>query len=82
MLKALFYRHEVAIVSHRDIKPDTIMINHNNEAVLIEFGVSEIVDKPEDLLLESNMGSYMFFAAEIFNRAAKTVPSKNVRSSQ
>jgi serine/threonine protein kinase len=51
MLKALHYCHEVAKVVHRDIKPDNIMLNHNDEAVLIDFGVSEIVDKPEDLML-------------------------------
>lgn len=45
------------------------MINHNDEAVLIDFGVSEIVEKPEDLILDSNMGSYMFFAPEMFNKA-------------
>jgi serine/threonine protein kinase len=44
MLKALHYCHVVAKVVHRDIKPDNIMLNHNDEAVLIDFGVSEIVD--------------------------------------
>jgi serine/threonine protein kinase len=44
MLKALHYCHVVAKVIHRDIKPDNIMLNHNDEAVLIDFGVSEIVD--------------------------------------
>lgn len=69
MLKALSYCHVIAKVVHRDIKPDNIMLNHNDEAVLIDFGVSEIVDKPEDLILDSNMGSYMFFAPEMFNLA-------------
>ena len=44
MLKALYYCHRVIKVIHRDIKPDNIMINHNNEAVLIDFGVSALVD--------------------------------------
>ena len=52
MLKALHYCHEVAKVIHRDIKPDNIMLNHNDEAVLIDFGVSEIVDNQEDLMLD------------------------------
>ena len=44
MLKALYYCHKIIKVIHRDIKPDNIMINHNNEAVLIDFGVSALVD--------------------------------------
>ena len=69
MLKALHYCHVVAKVIHRDIKPDNIMLNHNDEAVLIDFGVSEIVDNQEDLMLDSNMGSYLFYAPEMFNMA-------------
>lgn len=69
MLKALHYCHVVAKVVHRDIKPDNMMINHNNEAILIDFGLSEIVDRPEDAIIKSNMGSYMFFAPEMFNKA-------------
>ena len=67
MLKALFYCHKVVNVIHRDIKPDNIMLNHNDEAVLIDFGVSALVDNKEDLYFDSNMGSYMFFSAEMFN---------------
>jgi serine/threonine protein kinase len=40
ILKALYYCHMIVDVIHRDIKPDNIMINHNKEAVLIDFGVS------------------------------------------
>ena len=44
MLKALHYCHNVIKVFHRDIKPDNIMINHNYEAVLIDFGVSTLME--------------------------------------
>jgi len=30
MIKALYYCHKVINLIHRDIKPDNIMINHNN----------------------------------------------------
>ena len=48
MLKALSYIHGVAKVVHRDIKPDNIMLNHNDEAVLIDFGLSELLDTPQE----------------------------------
>ena len=73
MLKALHYCHKVAKVIHRDIKPDNIMVNHNNEAVLIDFGVSAIVEGNQDDTMEMNMGSYMFYAPEMFMRADKTI---------
>ena len=66
MLKALHYCHKVAKVIHRDIKPDNIGINHNGEAVLIDFGVSSSFDELQDDTLSDNMGSYMFFAPEMF----------------
>ena len=71
MLKALKYCHEVAKVVHRDIKPDNIMINHNDEAVLIDFGVSEIVENTS--IMKSNLGSFMFFAPEMFNSKSMKV---------
>jgi serine/threonine protein kinase len=69
MLKALHYCHKVAKVIHRDIKPDNIMLNHNNEAVLIDFGVSAIVEGQDEDQLTSNMGSYMFYAPEMLQRS-------------
>ena len=73
MLKALSYCHQVIKVIHRDIKPENIMINHNNEAVLIDFGVSAIVDQQENDQITSNMGSYMFFAPEMFTSSSKGI---------
>lgn len=56
----------MAKIIHRDIKPENIGINHNGEAVLIDFGVSADVEHTTDDTLEENMGSYMFFAPEMF----------------
>ena len=40
ILKALYYCHKVIKLIHRDIKPENICLNHYNEAVLIDFGIS------------------------------------------
>ena len=66
MLRALYYIHKVVKIIHRDIKPDNIMLNHYGEAVLIDFGVSAIIEN--DDILQSNAGSFLFFAPEMFSR--------------
>lgn len=68
LINALYYCHKIIGVIHRDIKPDNIMINHNDEAVLIDFGVSAIMEETDQDLINSKMGSYMFFAPELFDK--------------
>ena len=72
MLRALHYCHKIIKVIHRDIKPDNIMINHNNEAVLIDFGVSALFDGQEDDVIGTTMGSFNFFAPEMIKRKKGT----------
>jgi serine/threonine protein kinase len=57
MLKALHYCHKVTKIIHRDIKPENIGINHNGEAVLIDFGVSSSFEDHADDTMDKNMGS-------------------------
>ena len=66
MIQALYYCHKIIGLIHRDINPDNIMVNHNDEAVLINFGLSAIVEETKQILLDRKMGSYMFFAPEMF----------------
>ena len=47
--------HERGVI-HRDIKPDNIMVNHNDEAILIDFGVSALFDGEDDQM-SHNMGT-------------------------
>jgi serine/threonine protein kinase len=49
LIRALFYCHKVVKVIHRDIKPDNIMVNHYGEAVLIDFGVSALVEDDDTI---------------------------------
>ena len=65
MIKALDYCHNVAGVFHRDIKPENIMLNHNDEAILIDFGVSAL-KKGNDAVLKNKIGTLLYFAPEMF----------------
>ena len=40
------------------------MINHNNEAILIDFGVSSL--RGDDDFIHTKMGTLLFFAPEMF----------------
>ena len=64
LLMALHYCHKTAKVIHRDIKPDNIMLNHKNQAVLIDFGVSAL--KGDDDFVQTKVGTLLFFAPEMF----------------
>ena len=43
------------------------MLNHNDEAVLIDFGISALMKDIDLIQMDMNMGSYMYFAPELFN---------------
>ena len=62
--KGLLYLHKNNIL-HRDIKPKNILIGNDNEAKIIDFGLSKIqrkLDKSFD-----SYGSLSFMAPEIFS---------------
>jgi serine/threonine protein kinase len=68
MLKAIYYCHNVIKVFHRDIKPDNIVINHNQEAVLIDFGVSCLYEHSSGDLFKTNIGTYLFYSPEMLSK--------------
>jgi len=61
MLKAIHYCHNVIQVIHRDIKPENIVLNHKNEAVLIDFGISAEAEGQNEMT-NNTVGTYMFYS--------------------
>ena len=68
MLRALHYIHNVIKVIHKDIKPDNIMIGHNQEAILIDFGVAVQLKESEmnSSAVGYDAGTYLYYAPELF----------------
>ena len=44
------------------------MINHNNEAVLIDFGVSALKECSKEDPSKQTVGTFQFFAPEMFEK--------------
>jgi len=44
------------------------MINHNNEAVLIDFGISALVNEQEYNMSLNTMGTYTFYSPEMWEK--------------
>lgn len=52
-------------VIHRDIKPDNIMVTHNNELKLIDFGLSTI--RKEEKFHNEIVGTGYYMAPEVID---------------
>jgi serine/threonine protein kinase len=50
--------HTEKNIVHRDIKPQNILITHDNMAKLSDFGVSQIIDPKEGDILRKTEGTY------------------------
>jgi len=48
IISALTYCHEETSVVHRDIKPENVMLNENDDAVVVDFGVSALFEGEDD----------------------------------
>ncbi|KAJ3024482.1 UNVERIFIED_CONTAM: hypothetical protein HDU68_008133 [Siphonaria sp. JEL0065] len=63
LILGIEYLHEHEI-SHRDIKPDNLLISNDNVLKIVDFGVSEMFSKQNDMTKKSE-GSPAFFAPEL-----------------
>lgn len=51
-------------VVHRDIKPENLLVNKDNELKIADFGVSQILEKDEEI--SSKVGTQAYLAPEMW----------------
>jgi serine/threonine protein kinase len=57
--------HEIAGVIHRDIKPDNLMLDENDDLKIVDFGVASLMDEDYNDTIDTTAGSKIFFAPEL-----------------
>jgi serine/threonine protein kinase len=60
---ALKYAHERKLI-HRDIKPDNMLLGHNNEVLLSDFGIAVIAHSTRSLNTQDGSGTLYYMAPE------------------
>lgn len=52
-------------VIHRDIKPENLLLSHDEVLKVVDFGVSEIFEKPDKMRITKSAGSPAFLPPEL-----------------
>jgi serine/threonine protein kinase len=60
---ALAYAHRSGVV-HRDIKPANILIDHDGNAVVTDFGIAKVAERPNQTLTGALVGTPAYMSPE------------------
>ncbi|KAI0180819.1 Pkinase-domain-containing protein [Hypoxylon sp. FL1284] len=75
LILGIEYLHAQGVV-HRDIKPDNLLLTEDDVLKIVDFGVSEIFEKPGDMMTSKAAGSPAFLPPELCQARPGDVPGK------
>jgi [calcium/calmodulin-dependent protein kinase] kinase len=64
LILGIEYLHAQGVV-HRDIKPDNLLLTSDDILKIVDFGVSEMFEKPEEMITKKAAGSPAFLPPEL-----------------
>ncbi|KAL7626562.1 hypothetical protein AAE478_003334 [Parahypoxylon ruwenzoriense] len=64
LILGIEYLHSQGVV-HRDIKPDNLLLTEDDVLKIVDFGVSEMFEKPDRMMTSKSAGSPAFLPPEL-----------------
>ncbi|KAI4865290.1 Pkinase-domain-containing protein [Hypoxylon rubiginosum] len=75
LILGIEYLHAQGVV-HRDIKPDNLLLTEDDVLKIVDFGVSEMFEKPDNMMTSKAAGSPAFLPPELCQARHGDVPGK------